>query len=60
MWDGRRGRTTVAKHRLFSNPLNSPPVLSTPYRTAPKQRELEREDIDKMQEVGVAEPTITE
>lgn len=60
MWDCHPGRITVSKHRIVLNSLDAPPIHSTPYRAGPKQRELKRKEVDKMQKAGVAEPAMTE
>lgn len=60
MWDGHLGQNTVAEHSIFLNSSDVPPILFVPFRAGPKEGELEREEIEKMQEDGVAKPVVTE
>ena len=59
MCDGRLGHITVAKHRIDLKP-NSKPVYQAPYRAGPKQRELEREQIETMLKADVIEASSSE
>lgn len=43
-----------------SKSLGCTAIPSAPYRSGPKQRKLGREESDKMQEAGVAEPAVKE
>lgn len=60
MWNGRLVRFTVAKHRIVLSPQNAPFKNSALYRADPKQRELERKDVEKMQEAILVKPAVTE
>ena len=59
MWDGRLGNVEAAKHRINFVP-GAKPVCQAPYRAGPKQRELEKMEIDMMKEAGVIEPSTFE
>lgn len=52
-------RNHRAKHRIVLNPPDAPPIHSALYRLYPKQRELERKEVYRRRELGVAEPPMT-
>lgn len=58
--DGHFSWISVAKHRIVLNPPDVPPIHSVPHRACLKQRKLEREKVDSMQEAGVAESAVAE
>lgn len=45
---------------MVLNPPDAPSIHSAPYCAGPKQRELERGEVDKMREAGAAEHAIAE
>lgn len=59
MWDGRLGTVSASKHRIDLVP-GAKPVFQPPYRAGPRQRELEKMEIDKMLEADVIEPSTSE
>lgn len=60
LWEGHFGRIIVANHHIVSNPPKVLPIYFAPYRAGPNQRERKRDEIDKMQKAGVAEPAVLE
>lgn len=60
MQDEHLGRVTVPRHLIVLTPPDASPVHSAPYRPSPKQRELERQEVDVLREAGNAEPAMTE
>lgn len=60
MWDGYLGRINIAEHRIVLSSTAASPIHSASYRTGSKQWKLEREEIGKMREAGVADPPVTE
>lgn len=60
LWDGHLPQITVARHRIVLNSPNARPGHLTSYCTSPKQRELERKEVEEMREEDVAEAAITE
>lgn len=59
-WDGHLGRNTVTKNTIVSNPMDTPSIYSAPYRTGPKSRELQPEEVARMEKAGVAELAVAE
>ena len=59
MWDGRFGNVKAAKHRINLVP-GAKPVFQPHNRAGPKERELEKMEIDKMKESGVIQPSTSE
>lgn len=57
--DGHSGQMFVAKH-LIELPKITSPVQPPPYRAGTRQRPLELENVNKMVEDHVAEPTVLE
>lgn len=49
----------VAKHCIVLNSTDAPPTHSAPQQAGSKQRKLEREEVDKMREAGLADPAKT-
>lgn len=60
MWDEHLRQIAVAKHRIDQNPLDTLPWHSVQYHTGPIQREVEREENDKMEETSVALTAVME
>lgn len=60
MWECDLRQINFVKHFIVLDPSNEPPIHSAPDRVGPKQRELEIEEIEKMREAGVAEPSVRE
>lgn len=48
MWDEHVGRVLVAKNRINLNPSDAPPIDSSPYKAVSRQRQLDKEEIEKM------------
>jgi hypothetical protein len=59
MWDGRLGNVTATSHRIDLTP-GACPVHAHPYRAGPRERELDREEIEQMLTQGVIEPATSE
>lgn len=56
MWDGRLGKVQKVKHSIKTDPEDTRPIKSAPYRAGPKGRELEKEEIEKLVSMNVKEP----
>ena len=50
-----RGRTQLVKHKI--NTGNQPPIKQRPRRLPMAKREVERQEVEKMLESGVIEPS---
>jgi hypothetical protein len=59
MWDGRLGNVTATSRRIDLTP-GARPVHAHPYLAGPQAREVEREEIERMLNQGVIEPTTSE
>lgn len=59
-WNDYLGRITVLKHPIVLNLLDAPSIYSAPYRDDFKERVWEWKEINKLQEVSMAEPVVTE
>lgn len=59
MSDGHLGWITVAKQFIFLNPSNALPIHSAMYRAGLLHGKIVREEIEMMNEAGVAETTVT-
>lgn len=55
MWDGRLGRTDIAKHCIKLNSPDEFYINSGPCPTGPKTREFQKVEIDKMLGMKVRE-----
>jgi hypothetical protein len=59
LWDGRLGRVTATKHRIELTP-GARPVHCQPYRAGPKARDAEAQEVHRMLQAGVIEPSSSE
>ena len=59
MWDGHLGMIKATQHYIEITP-ESRPSFRPPYRASPAQRELEKQEIQKMLEANVIEPSTSE
>ena len=59
MWDGHLGLIKSTEHRIQLE-KDAIPAYQQPYRAGPKQRELEKAEIDKMLSLDVIEPANSE
>ena len=59
MWDGTLGLIKATEHHIDLE-AGSRPVHQPPYRAGPKQREMEKKEIDSMLNKGVFEPANTD
>ena len=59
MWSGKLGEINTTVHRIDLKP-GSRPVSVPPYRSGPKERELERAEVERQLKDGVIEPAVTE
>lgn len=60
MWDGHLGRNNVAKQCIVLNASDPSPIRLASYHVGPKEHKFYHEEIEKMCEVGVAEPPVAE
>ena len=60
MWDGHLGHIHAATHRIELVADDTLPVHCAPYRAGPNAREFERQEMQKMVDMGVIEPAQTE
>lgn len=56
IWDGHSGTINTATHRIVMTSPYIKPIDSAPYGAAPKLRESEKEEMERMLELGVIEP----
>lgn len=59
MWDGHLGNVKATRHYIELTP-DAKTAHQPPYRAGPKQRMHEREEVDKMLDLGVIEPSTSE
>ena len=59
IWDGHLGIVQATNHYIELTP-DAEPAHQPPYRAGPKQRTHEREEVDKMLDIGVIEPSTSE
>lgn len=57
LWGGHLSRINVAKYCIVPNPIDSPFIQSVPQFAGSKQRQLVREEVKKMRDARLAEPT---
>ena len=57
--DGHLGTVNITQHRIVLEP-GAKPVFQPPYLAGPRQREFEKAEIQKMMEVDVIEPAVSE
>lgn len=57
MWPGQLGEIKITDMRTFLIP-DDKPFMFPPYRTSPKTRELQQDEIDKQLKVVVTKPSI--
>lgn len=56
MWGGHHGSTKVRQDRIELENTNRRPTCSVPYLSAPKARDLEKQEINGMLSMEVIEP----
>lgn len=59
LWNGDLGLIKATEHRIVLKP-GARPVRLSPYRMGPDSRELTREQVQRMQDMGVIEPCSSE
>jgi hypothetical protein len=57
LWDGNLGRIKGVEHRI---PTNGGPLRQQPYRCGIKTREAVNDEIERMKNLGVIEPSTSE
>lgn len=60
IWNGHLGRIFVTKHRIELTTAEHRPVHSPTHRAGPCQRKLEKDEVYKILNEGVAEPANSE
>lgn len=60
MWDCHLDRLDITKHLIVLTLMNAQPIHSASYCAGSKQRELERNELEKIREAGVVKPAATE
>lgn len=60
VWNDRLDQNTVAKHPRALNPPDAPPIHCALYCAGLRQKDLERNEIFKMQEAGVTKLLVAE
>ena len=56
MWSGELGEIKVTEHHIDVLP-GTRPIAQNPYRAGPRAREAEREEVERMLQAGVIEPS---
>lgn len=60
MCDGHLGKISEMTHSINLGQPDAAPIHAAPYRAGPRQRNLEREEVDQMIKASFAEPATTE